>query len=75
MMRTAGGSVRAETGTVDRLELGTIEARNLKVVISSALSTDILGMNFLSQLGSWRVEGPVLVLAPNDAGRGGRGSS
>ena len=65
VLRTANGIVQAQPGTVDRLEIGGIEARNLKVVISPSLgSTDILGMNFLSQLASWRVEGRTLVLVP-----------
>lgn len=68
MMRTANGIVQAETGTVDRLGLGGIEARNLKVVISPSLGpVDILGMNFLSQLASWRVEGRTLILTPRGA--------
>jgi aspartyl protease family protein len=65
LMRTANGVVRAEAGSVERLRLGSIEARNLKVVISPALGdTDILGMNFLSQLDTWRVEGRTLILVP-----------
>jgi len=37
----------------------------LKAVISPALGpVDILGMNFLSQMESWRVEGRVLILTP-----------
>lgn len=70
MMQTANGMVRAETGSVERLRLGSIEARNLRVVISPALGNiDILGMNFLSRLGSWRVEGRTLILVPNAASR------
>ncbi|GGB55247.1 retropepsin-like aspartic protease family protein [Blastomonas aquatica] len=65
VLRTANGNVQAQTGTVERLGLGSIEARNLKVVVSPALGdVDVLGMNFLSQLESWRVEGRVLVLVP-----------
>lgn len=65
VLRTANGAVTARTGTVERLTLGGIEARDLKVVVSPALgSMDVLGMNFLSQLGSWRVEGRTLVLTP-----------
>ena len=56
---------RADTGTLERLSIGAIEARRLKVVISPGLGdTDILGMNFLSQLESWRVEGRTLILVP-----------
>lgn len=65
VMRTANGVVPVETGTVETLTLGNIEARDLKVAITPALSNiDILGMNFLSQLASWRVEGNVLILVP-----------
>ena len=64
-MRTANGVVRAEAGSIERLRLGGIEARNLKVVISPALGdVDILGMNFLSQLDAWRVEGRTRILVP-----------
>lgn len=65
LLRTANGTVRAQTGSVDRLAIGPLDARNLKVVISPALgSMDIIGMNFLSQLASWRVEGRTLILTP-----------
>jgi len=68
VVRTANGAIPAETGTVARLRLGDIEARDLKVIISPALGTiDILGMNFLSQLGSWRVEDGTLILVPRAA--------
>lgn len=71
-LQTANGAVRAETGTVDRLGLGAIEARNLKVVVSPSLGeVDILGMNFLSRLHSWRVEGRTLILVPPGAAASG----
>lgn len=76
ILRTANGSVRAETGTVERLGLGAIEARNLKVVVSPSLGeVDILGMNFLSRLQSWRVEGRTLILVPEGASGGAREAS
>ncbi|WP_326914948.1 retropepsin-like aspartic protease family protein [Sphingopyxis chilensis] len=65
IMKTANGTVRADAGTVGRLEIGDIEARGLKVVIAPGLGdTDVLGMNFLSELQSWRVEGKTLILVP-----------
>ena len=74
VMRTANGNVPAETGSVERLRLGGIEARNLPVVISPSLgNVDILGMNFLSELASWRVEGRTLILVPREAGENRRG--
>lgn len=71
ILRTANGNVQAETGTVEQLSLGNIEARNLKVVVSPALgNVDVLGMNFLSQLQSWRVEGRELILVPESVSQG-----
>lgn len=65
MLRTANGVVRADTGTVERMQIDGIEAHNLKVVISPAFGdTNVIGMNFLSQLASWRVEGDTLILVP-----------
>jgi aspartyl protease family protein len=72
LMRTANGVVKADTGSVESLNLGGAEARNLKVVISPSLGpVDVLGMNFLSQLASWRVEGRTLVLLPEVPGEAG----
>ncbi len=66
VMRTANGIVPAETGTVRALDLGGIAARDLKVAISPALGNiDVLGMNFLSRMASWRVEGRTLIMTPH----------
>lgn len=71
LMKTANGTVRADAGTLDRLDIGGIEARKLKVVISPGLGdTDVLGMNFLSELQSWRVEDRKLILTPKIAKSG-----
>lgn len=65
VLQTANGAVRAETGSIDHLNVGSIQVRNLKTIISPTLGPiDILGMNFLSQLASWRVEGRTLILVP-----------
>ena len=66
VLRTANGAARAETGSIDELRVGNIVARNLKVVTSPGLGNlDVLGMNFLSKLESWRVEGRTLILVPH----------
>lgn len=65
VMQTANGVAQARTGTVGELHVGNIVARNLKVVTSPSLGVDILGMNFLSKLKSWRVENNILVLVPH----------
>jgi aspartyl protease family protein len=66
VLRTANGTVNAQTGTIRELRFGTIVARQLAVVVSPAFGdTDVIGMNFLSRLKSWRVEGQTLILEPN----------
>jgi aspartyl protease family protein len=66
VLRTANGAAPAETGSIEELHVGNIVARNLKVVTSPGLGNlDVLGMNFLSKLDSWRVEGRTLILVPH----------
>ena len=66
MLRTANGVAPARTGSIDELKVGNIVARNLKVVTAPGLGNlDVLGMNFLSKLQSWRVEDGTLVLVPH----------
>ncbi|HEX8241034.1 MAG TPA: TIGR02281 family clan AA aspartic protease [Allosphingosinicella sp.] len=66
VLRTANGMAPARTGSVGELRLGNIVARDLKVVVSPAFGDlDVIGMNFLSKLASWRVEGRTLVLVPH----------
>jgi aspartyl protease family protein len=66
VLRTANGMTPARTGTIEELRVGNITARNLKMVSSPALGElNVLGMNFLSRLASWRVEGRTLIMVPN----------
>jgi aspartyl protease family protein len=68
MLRTANGIAAARTGSIDELKVGNIVARNLKIVTAPGLGElDVLGMNFLTRLQSWRVEGNTLVLVPHHA--------
>lgn len=63
---TANGTVEARTATVRTLKLGPISARGLKVIVSPAFGgMNVLGMNFLSKLKSWRVEDGTLVMVPH----------
>lgn len=65
VLNTANGQVTAQTATAKRVELGSITARDLPVVVSPAFGdTDVIGMNLLSRLASWRVENRTLVLTP-----------
>ena len=66
VLRTANGTTPAETGRIDELKVGNIVARNLRIVTAPGLGDlDVLGMNFLSKLESWRVEGRTLILVPH----------
>jgi aspartyl protease family protein len=65
VVNTANGVVRARRGRADRLRIGSIERRDFAVHVSEAFGdTDVLGMNFLSSLSSWGVDGQWLVLKP-----------
>ena len=65
LVRTANGVVAVQRGRADRLQVGTIERRNIPVHISEAFGDmNVIGMNFLSTLSSWGVEGRTLVLRP-----------
>jgi aspartyl protease family protein len=66
VLRTANGAAPAQIGRVDEIRVGNIVARNLRIVTAPGLGElDVLGMNFLSKLQSWRVEGQTLVLVPH----------
>jgi aspartyl protease family protein len=66
ILKTANGAVAARTSTIATLRIGNIVARHLPVVVSPSFGdTEVIGMNFLSKLKSWRVEGNVLILEPH----------
>lgn len=68
IISTANGDVEARRANIERFVVGPIESRDLSVIVSPAFgSTNVIGMNFLSSLESWRVEGNVLVLVPKGA--------
>ena len=66
-MQTANGPVAADLTTIDELRFGNVAARGLDAIIAPGLgSTNVLGMNLLSRLASWRVEGDTMILVPNN---------
>jgi len=66
ILKTANGLAPARAASVDELRLGNILARDLKVVVSPAFGDmEVIGMNLLSKLASWRVEGRTLILVPH----------
>lgn len=65
MVRTANGVVSVQRARAERIRIGTIERRNLAVHVSEVFGPmNVLGMNFLSSLSAWGVEGQWLVLRP-----------
>jgi aspartyl protease family protein len=65
-MQTANGAVAAQLTTIDDLRFGNVAARGLDAIIAPGLGpTNVIGMNLLSRLASWRVEGNTLILVPH----------
>ena len=63
MVQTANGIVMVQRGRAASLKVGGIERRDIAVHISDGFGeTNVIGMNFLSSLKSWSVEGRTLVL-------------
>ena len=65
IVRTANGTVQVERGRAETISIGDIERENVAVHVSEAFGDmNVLGMNFLSSLSGWRVEGRNLILTP-----------
>lgn len=65
VMQTANGAVLARRSIIAGLAVGPIRTADLPVVVSDRFGrVNVLGMNFLSRLSSWRVENGEMVLQP-----------
>ena len=64
LVRTGNGVIRVASGNADQLAIGPIERDGLRVHIAQGEDLNVLGMNFLSSLERWGVEGRWLVLQP-----------
>ena len=65
ILSTANGSVEAKRGKIQSLQIGPLIVRELPVVVAEEFGeSNVIGMNFLSKLRSWRVEGAEMVLEP-----------
>ena len=63
MVDTAKGTTIDDRATADRLKVGPIERSSFAVHVSRGDGElDVIGMNFLSTLSAWGVEGQTLVL-------------
>ena len=66
VVSTANGTVTGKSATIATLKVGGITATDLPTIVAPEFGDqDVLGMNFLSRLKSWRVEGKTLILTPN----------
>ncbi len=64
-LETANGAMNAQISSADTLSFGNVEASGIDVVIAPNMGeTNVIGMNVLARLESWRVEGRTLILVP-----------
>ena len=63
-VRTGNGIIRVRGGRADSLTIGGITRKDVGVQIADNDDLNVLGMNFLSSLSRWGVEGRWLVLEP-----------
>ena len=61
---TANGGAQVRQAHADKLAVGPIERADFPIDVNINDDTNVLGMNFLSSLSSWRVEGNYLILRP-----------
>lgn len=64
VVRTGNGLIHVATGTANTLTVGSIERDNVMVHVADDEDLNVLGMNFLSSLQRWGVEGRWLILVP-----------
>jgi aspartyl protease family protein len=62
LVRTGNGIIRVNSGRADELVIGPLERRDVKIYVADQDELNVLGMNVLSTLKRWSVEGRWLVL-------------
>ena len=63
-VRTGNGTILVATGRARELKVGDIVRRDLAIEIADGDNLNVLGMNYLSTLTRWGVEGRWLILEP-----------
>ena len=61
---TGNGQIRVATGTAAELQVGNIVRQNVGLQVADREDLNVIGMNFLSSLSRWSVEGRWLILVP-----------
>ncbi len=61
-VRTGNGIIRVSTGRANEVQVGSIKREDVGLQIADNDDLNVLGMNFLSSLSRWGVEGRWLVL-------------
>lgn len=64
IVRTGNGFIRVATGRANELTVGSIRRDDVPMHIADEEDLNVLGMNFLSSLQRWGVEGRWLILVP-----------
>ncbi len=64
LVRTGNGIIRVASGRADQLAIGSIQRDGLRLHVAQGEDLNVLGMNFLSSLDRWGVEGRWLILQP-----------
>ncbi len=64
LVRTGNGLIRVSSGRARSLNIGPIERQDIAMHVADNAGLNVLGMNFLSSLDRWGVEGRWLVLVP-----------
>ena len=64
LVRTGAGVISVATTRADTLSIGSVERQDLAMHVADNDELNVLGMNFLSSLQRWGVEGRWLILVP-----------
>jgi aspartyl protease family protein len=64
LVRTGAGIIKVSSARADSLDVGPIHRSDMALHITDDDEMNVLGMNFLSSLSRWGVEGRWLVLVP-----------
>jgi aspartyl protease family protein len=64
VVRTGNGLIKVSTGRASTMSVGEIERADMSVHVADNEDLNVLGMNFLSSLQRWGVEGRWLILVP-----------